>query len=102
MKKLARQVYDLVAKIPQGKIATYGQIAMALKIKSPRLVGRILHQNQDPQKVPCHRVVFANGSLAKNYTYGGLIKQKERLLKEGIEMIGDKVILTKSNTSNFF
>ncbi len=93
-KKYQELVYQLVAKIPLGKVMTYGQIAKVLKIKSPRLVGQILHQNQDSKKIPCHRVVFADGSLSTSYAFGGEIRQKEKLRKEGITFTGDKVNLS--------
>ncbi len=89
--EIKNKVYALVAKIPKGKVMTYGQIAKILKIKSPRLVGRILHQNKDPKNIPCHRVVFADGSLSKNYAFGGMKKQKEILMKEGIKFKNNKV-----------
>ncbi len=88
-----RLVYDLVSKIPKGKVITYGQISKYLKINSPRLIGQILHKNKDPKNIPCHRVVFADGSLSKNYAFGGLKKQREKLEKEGVGFNNDKVVL---------
>jgi len=84
-------VYRLVAKIPKGKVTTYGQIAKKLKMKSARLVGQILHNNSDPVKTPCHRVVFADGKLSKSYAFGGAKKQKEKLMNEGITFVKNKI-----------
>jgi methylated-DNA-protein-cysteine methyltransferase-like protein len=78
-------VYHLVSLIPKGKVLTYGRVAEILSFKSKRLVGRILHQNKNPEKVPCHRVVFANGALSKSYAFGGLKGQYLRLKSEGVE-----------------
>lgn len=78
-------VYHLVSLIPKGKVLTYGKVAEILSIKSPRLIGRILHQNKNPKKVPCHRVVFADGALSKSYAFGGLKGQYLRLKNEGVE-----------------
>jgi len=78
-------VYHLVSLIPKGKVLTYGKVAEILSIKSPRLIGRILHQNKNPKKVPCHRVVFAHGTLSKSYAFGGLKGQYLRLKNEGVE-----------------
>jgi len=78
-------VYYLVSLIPKGKVLTYGRVAEILSFKSKRLVGRILHQNKNPEKVPCHRVIFANGTLSKNYAFGGLKGQYLRLKNEGVE-----------------
>lgn len=93
MEDVKQLVYKLVSSIPKTRVITYGQITKILKIKSPRLIGQILHKNPDPEKIPCHRVVFADGSLSKNYAFGGWKKQKEKLLKEGIKFIGEKVDL---------
>lgn len=78
------RIYQFVRSIPAGKVATYGQIAKFLNINSPRLVGYALHHNPDPQAIPCHRVVFATGSLSNNYAFGGLSAQKKLLQLEGI------------------
>jgi len=78
-------VYHLVSLIPKGKVLTYGRVAEILSFKSKRLVGRILHQNKNPKKVPCHRVVFAHGTLSKSYAFGGLKEQYLRLKNEGVE-----------------
>lgn len=85
-------IYNLVSMVPKGKVTTYGLIAKKLKI-SPRLVGRVMHENKDPEKIPCHRVVFSDGSLSKNYAFGGEKKQKEKLVKEGILFNNDLVKL---------
>lgn len=93
----ARQkVLDAVAAIPKGFVATYGQIAKAAGIKSPRAVGQIIHRNTDPENVPCHRVVFADGSLSTAYAFGGLKKQMEKLRGEGISFTGEKVVLSEN------
>jgi methylated-DNA-protein-cysteine methyltransferase-like protein len=88
-------VFKFVAKIPKGKVMTYGQISKKLEINSPRAVGQILHKNVDPKNIPCHRVVFVNGRLSKSYAFGGEKIQKEKLEKEGIKFIGGKVDLKK-------
>lgn len=81
-------VYKLVSEIPKGMVLTYGQIAKEVsscgKNVSPRLVGRILHLNPDPKKIPCHRVVFKDGSLSEKFAFGGIGAQRERLLSEGV------------------
>lgn len=80
------KVYEVVANIPRGKVATYGQIARVAGIKSPRVVGNFLHQNPDPMKVPCHRIVNNKGMLAPKYVFGGIAAQKRNLIKEGIKV----------------
>lgn len=90
-----KAIYTLIKKIPKSKVTTYGIIAKILKLKSPRIVGKILHQNKNPNKYPCHRVVFSDGKLSKSYAFGGLKAQKEKLVKEGITFLKNRVNLKK-------
>lgn len=90
-----KKIYKIVFQIPRGKVATYKQIARLAQIKNPRLVGFYLHKNSDSKKVPCHRVVKSNGSLASGYAFGGRNKQKEILEKEGIKFNRKKINLKK-------
>lgn len=94
------KVYEIVAKIPRGKVSTYKQIAKIAGIKNPRLVGHYLHKNIDPKKIPCHRVVRSDRKLGSNYAFGGMKKQKELLEKEGIKFDGEKIDLKKYLYSN--
>ena len=71
--------------IPRGKVTTYGHIALYLGSKSlARTVGNILHNNPDPGKYPCHRVVNSKGRVAVNYAFGGAAMQRLLLEQEGI------------------
>ncbi len=74
---------------------TYGQVAKLARVKSPRLVGRALHLNDDPINIPCHRVVFANGSLSASYAFGGPEMQKQKLHREGVQFVENKVELVR-------
>ena len=57
-------VYEIVKRIPRGKVATYGQIAaISGSPKASRAVGYALHFNPTPGVIPCHRVVNRNGGL---------------------------------------
>lgn len=89
------KVYKAVAKIPKGKVLTYGDIAIELGL-NPRVVGYALHANKNGETVPCHRVVFKDGSLATGYAFGGKDVQKKLLLNEGVSFIGEKVNLKTS------
>ena len=83
-------VYDLLQKIPEGKITTYGDLARALGNPSAsRIIGRILGQNPNPIRVPCHRVVMSDGKLG-GYRYG-TNKKKELLEKEGLSFTNEVV-----------
>ena len=80
------KVYEVVKRIPEGKVVTYGQIAIHLGNKHlARTVGNILHNNPDPENIPCHRVVNAKGKVAEHYAFGGADAQRRRLEAEGIE-----------------
>lgn len=92
----ANSVYNLVKRIPKGYVLTYGDIAKFCSLSSPRIVGRLLHNNPDEEHIPCHRVVHADGSLAPNYAFGGGDVQRKRLLDEGVIFSGKKVYLRAS------
>ena len=84
MKTFKEQVFNLVSKIPQGKVATYGQIAEILgKPRGARQVGWALHHNRSSD-VPCHRVVNREGRLAPNFAFDGAEEQRRRLLVESV------------------
>ena len=77
------RIYEEVKKVQKGKVVTYGEIARKTGT-TPRVVGFALHANPDPKNIPCHRVVFKDGSLSKGYVFGGEGKQKYTLEKEGV------------------
>lgn len=81
------KIYNVVSKIPKGKVSTYKKVAELSGIKNPRVVGFALHANKNPDEIPCHRVVKANGYLAKGYAFGGINAQEEKLRKEGVLFI---------------
>ena len=81
----SKDVYDLLAKIPSGKVVSYGDIAKALgHPRSSRAIGRILAHNPNPIIVPCHRVVKSNGKIG-GFAYGEK-KKMDLLEKEGIKV----------------
>ena len=84
------RVWIEVSKIPVGKVATYGQIASLLGTRDARRVGHALHANKD-RKIPCHRVVMKDGSMAPGFAFGGPDEQMKILLSEGVKFTGDKV-----------
>lgn len=83
------RVYQVVRKIPTGKVMTYGQIADLIGTKDARRVGQALHANKDSSNVPCHRVVNKDGRLAPGYAFGGPNEQRMKLKAEGVEFIDD-------------
>lgn len=82
------KVYEIVSKIPKGKVTTYGSIGKLLHM-SPRTVGTALHLNPYEGEVPCHRVVNRDGRIAPGFAFGGLGAQKKLLEKEGVTFVDD-------------
>ena len=88
-------VYDLLLKIPVGRVCTYGDLAKALgKPSASREVGRILGRNPNPVTVPCHRVVLSDGNVG-GYANGS--DKKIKLLEEEGISIGHKIIRNFKN-----
>ena len=89
MKTFSQKCYDLLLKIPEGKVTTYKEMAHALNTRAYRAVGNAMNKNQNPIIIPCHRVVGANGQLT-GYN-GGLPKKISLLQKEGLRIKNSKV-----------
>ena len=84
------RVYEVVEQIPEGMVATYGQVALlAGRPRSARYVGYALHGNPRPGEIPCHRVVFADGRICDGFAFGGPDAQRELLLGEGVAFKDD-------------
>ena len=84
------KVYDIVKRIPAGKVATYGQIAaMTGSPKASRAVGYALHFNPDPEHIPCFRVVNRFGGCAPAFAFGGRDVQAGMLRADGVEVSED-------------
>jgi len=86
----ADDVYDILARIPEGKVTTYGDIAKALGYpNASRATGRILNKNPNPIAVPCHRVIMSDGSIG-GYAFGKA-RKKGLLKQEGLCFLGDNI-----------
>lgn len=89
-------IYDVVRRIPKGKVATYGQIArLAGNAKWSRVVGYALHVNPDPANIPCFRVVNRFGDLSGAFAFGGADIQAKLLRADGVEVRNNTVDLNK-------
>lgn len=90
------KIYEVVKRIPKGKVATYGQVArLAGNSDWSRVVGYALHANPDPDNIPCFRVVNRFGKLAPAFAFGGADEQARLLRADGIEVINNSVDLNK-------
>ena len=79
------KIYEVVKSIPEGKVATYGQVALlAGNPRWARVVGYALHVNPVPGVIPCHRVVNREGKVAPGFAFGGEGIQRQLLESEGI------------------
>lgn len=86
------QVWQLIKKVPKGKVTTYKEIADFLGTKAYRAVGNACNKN--PYKdVPCHRVIKHNGEI------GGYVRGKKKkielLQSEGVDIKNDRIDLKK-------
>jgi len=83
-KTFYQRVIDIIKNIPEGKIATYGQIATyAGNPRAARQVSFILHSSSEKEDLPWHRVINSKGSISLKPGHGYEL-QKQMLKKEGI------------------
>jgi len=88
---LSTKVYTKLLQVPEGKVATYGDLAKAVGLKNgQRVIGTIMKNNPFTVIIPCHRVVKSDGKIG-GYTYGEMVKFK-MLTKEGIKIKDGKII----------
>ena len=88
-----QKVYEVVRRIPYGKVSTYGAIAQYLGSKgSARMVGWAMNNShtQEPP-VPAHRVVNQKGLLTGKHHFGGGNIMQELLEQEGIEVQNNQI-----------
>ena len=79
---LIYEILSVVEEIPEGCVATYGQIARLIgREKNSRLVGKVLSMAEYYGQYPCHRVVNHAGRPAPGWR-----EQEERLREEGVEL----------------
>ncbi len=84
------KIYEVVKLIPEGSVATYGQVAEAAgNRRLSRVVGFALHVNPQPGVIPCHRVVKRDGEVSPAFAFGGGNRQVELLQAEGVKFIDD-------------
>lgn len=89
-KEFSQKVYDAVKCIPSGRVTSYGFIALlAGRPRAARFVGYALHRNPEPGVIPCHRVVFKDGSLCSGFAFGGMDVQRRLLESEGVMFLND-------------
>lgn len=90
MTEFTRRIYEVVRTIPAGRVMSYGRVAaLAGNPRGARGVGFALHRNPEPGVIPCHRVVFRDGSVCTGYAFGGPEVQRHLLSEEGVSFLPD-------------
>ncbi len=85
-----QRIYAVVKSIPKGKVATYGQVALAAgNPRWARVVGYALHCNPDPQNIPCYRVVNREGRVSSAFAFGGENVQVQLLKNDGVVFLDE-------------
>jgi methylated-DNA-protein-cysteine methyltransferase-like protein len=85
-----KPVYELVKKIPRGRVMTYGQLAKALRLRGgARTAGHAMAACPSGQGVPWHRVVGAGGRLLIREPYASL--QRKLLESEGLQLAEKRI-----------
>ena len=78
------RIYALVAQIPAGRVATYGQLARMAGRCTPRMVGYAMAALPGGRGLPWHRVINSQGRCAPRRDGGGAVEQEDLLRAEGL------------------
>ena len=91
------RVYEVVARVPHGRVTTYGAIARAIgSVRGARMVGWALHAVPPKLELPCHRVVNRYGELSGGWHFGHPDVMKGLLEAEDVPFADEyQVDLTK-------
>jgi len=74
-----QRVYEIAARIPRGKVVTYGQIAVALgDPRQARTVGWAMRSTPEWLDIPWHRVVNSSGGISTRHSFGELYRRGQR------------------------
>jgi len=79
------RIYAVVRKIPRGRVATYGQVAIAAGLRGhARQVGYALNALPPGRSLPWHRVINAKGEISPRTVPGSEKVQRTLLEREGV------------------
>lgn len=88
-----QRVYEVVRRIPYGRVTTYGAIARAVgSPQSSRSVGYAMNASHSLPDVPAHRVVNRSGALTGKHHFAGSNTMQRLLEQEGVEVREDRVV----------
>jgi methylated-DNA-protein-cysteine methyltransferase-like protein len=81
-----QRIWEVVARIPRGRVATYGQVAALAGVAGQaRQVGYALAALPAGSRVPWQRVVNARGEVSERRDFDGAPRQRLLLVEEGVE-----------------
>ena len=93
MNRVHEEIYRVVRRIPEGTVATYGQIAEMVGV-GPRQVGRALAEMPPGVRCPWHRVINAQGRTSpRSGSSDGHLRQERLLEEEGVLLEGGRIDL---------
>tara|TARA_B100000902_G_scaffold392456_1_gene444896 strand:+ start:864 stop:1175 length:312 start_codon:yes stop_codon:yes gene_type:complete len=82
---LRQRILTIVKEIPEGCVATYGQVAKLAGLPGyARVVGQALNKLPSDTQLPWHRVISASGRMSLSEDSDAFLEQKEKLLSDGI------------------
>ena len=91
--EFAERVYAVVASIPEGRVTTYGRIALALGMpRNARRVGWVMSGVERERGLPCQRVVNHAGYLSGGWAFGHPDVMQAMLLEEGVPFTSEYVV----------
>jgi len=90
---LFEAIYEIVKRVPCGRVSTYGQIASLVGISDARKVGYAMNSLERDDGVPWHRVINSKGKISLRDPFMAEV-QRQMLGSEGIEFEGDSVDLS--------
>jgi len=87
------RVYEVVQKIPTGRVTSYGAVARYLgAARSARMVGWAMNNSHNMEDVPAQRVVNRLGMLTGKHHFGGTSAMQQLLESEGVKIKENQVL----------
>lgn len=90
------RIWAIVAQIPKGRVATYGQVATLAGLgRRARMVGYALHYAPPDRSLPWHRVINAQGQISFPSGSEDYCRQRRRLEREQVQFVNDRIDLAR-------